>query len=226
MRVLLFVKYPHPGQVKTRLAARIGTEHASGLYRAFVRDQLETLRQAGLDPVICCAPNAPLAEYRVWLGAARTYVVQRGEDLGLRMAEALRAALGVDTPVVLIGSDLPDLPAAHLLAARQALENADICLGPTPDGGFYLIGLRTPDPLPGIFADVRWSTDQVLTQTLTNCRKLGHAPRLLPPWSDVDTARDLSAFAVRNMHARSFSMDYLRAHGLLPSAMSYMSKRQ
>ncbi len=218
MRVLLFVKYPLPGQVKTRLAARIGADHASGLYRAFVRDHLETLRQAGLEPVICCAPNAPLTEYRAWLGAARTYVAQRGEDLGRRMGEALREALGVATPVVLIGSDLPDLPATQLLAARQALENTDICLGPTPDGGFHLIGLRTPDPLPGIFAGVRWSTDQVLTQTLANCRKLGHAPRLLPPWSDVDTAQDLSAFAMRNMQARSFSMDYLRAHGLLPSA--------
>lgn len=226
MRVLLFVKYPRPGQVKTRLGAHIGMDHASGLYRAFVSDQLETLRQVGLDPTICCAPNAPLADYRDWLGTARTYAAQRGEDLGHRMDEALREALTVSTPVILIGGDLPDLPVVHLFAARQALEKADVCLGPTPDGGFHLIGLRTPDPLPGIFADVRWSTDQVLTQTLANCRKFDRSFRLSPPWPDVDTIQDLRAFAERNMQAQSCSMDYLRTHGLLPSAMSYMSKIQ
>lgn len=215
MRVLIFVKYPRPGHVKTRLAACIGPERACGLYRAFVRDHLESARRAGLEVTVCYAPTAPLAAYRAWLGPDWSYAAQRGADLGQRMANALKHALSQASPVILIGSDLPDLPVDHLLAARQALETNDLCLGPTPDGGFYLIGLRGPLPMPQIFANVAWSTDRVLTQILDNCRALGLCPHLVPPWSDVDTASDLDAFLRRNARVRSAVMAYARAHGLL-----------
>ncbi len=215
MRVLIFVKYPRPGQVKTRLAACIGAEHACGLYRAFVRDQLETMRRAGLKVTVCCAPTASRADYLAWLGPEWDYLVQRGADLGQRMANALSQALVRTSPVVLIGSDLPDLPVAHLFAAQQLLETAKLCLGPTPDGGFYLIGLRTFLPLSQIFANVAWSTSQVLAQTLANCRSIDLCPHLAPAWSDVDTASDLGAFLRRNSRVHSASMAYARDHGLL-----------
>lgn len=213
MYTLIFVKYPHPGQVKTRLAAHIGDQRASALYQAFVCDQLETMRRADVDPVICCAPNATLKDYRAWLGPYRSYAMQKGEDLGHRMCEALRTALSLDSPVILVGSDIPDLPATHLDAARQALEHATVCFGPTPDGGFYLVGARDPAPLQSMFMNVTWSTEHVLAQTTTNCRRLGIVPHLLPPWPDVDTMSDLRAFVARNSQQQSNTMDCLHRLG-------------
>lgn len=216
MHVLLFIKYPCPGQVKTRLAKDIGDEHARGLYRAFVRDELETIRRAGLEVTLCCAPNATLPAYRTWLGPQGNYTTQHGADLGERMANALAATLALTSPAVLIGGDVPDLPVESLVAAQNALNTEDICLGPSQDGGFYLLGVRAPQPWSRIFANVCWGTSQVLERTLDNCRALGICPRLVPTWSDVDTLADLGAFLRRGVKTCDATMAYVRAHNLEP----------
>lgn len=218
MRVLMFTKYPAPGRVKTRLAKSIGPEHAAGLQTAFIRDELDMLGTLDAPVTLCCDPLAPLSEYRALFSLDHSYAVQQGADLGERMLHALHAALVEHAErVVLIGSDLPDLPASHISQALTALETAPLCLGPTPDGGFYLLGLRQPLP-HGIFEAVPWGSGEVLTRTLANCEASGLHPHLLPPWPDVDTLPDLQDFARRNRHALTHSMNYIRAHGLAADA--------
>lgn len=213
MRVLVFTKFPTPGRVKTRLAADIGAVHAAALQQTFVRDELATLRALHADVTLCCDPDAPLSAYQDLYGPV-TCAAQHGADLGNRMLHALRLGAG---PVLLIGSDLPDLPAAHLQAAWQALHEVPVCLGPSPDGGFHLIGTRHALPID-IFDGVTWSTDSVLERTLFNLGRHQLTHRVLPPWADVDTIEDLAAYARRSVHAATRTMAYIRQHRLVEDA--------
>ena len=111
---------------------------------------------------------------------------QSGDDLGCRMRAIVEARAGVDRGgVILIGSDLPTLPAAYIQSAVESLrEGSDLVLGPTEDGGYYLIGLARP--ASGLFEGIAWSTLTVLEQTLERARSAGLEPDLLPFWYDVD----------------------------------------
>lgn len=214
MRVLLFTKYPAPGLVKTRLAAEIGFESAAGLQDAFVRDELDMLQGMGADATLYCDPLRPLEDYRERFGPARACRAQRGADLGARMLAALNENLADGCrAAVLIGSDLPDLPAGQILAALAALEAAPVCLGPSPDGGFHLLGAGAPLP-DALFTGVEWGGPQVLARTLANCAGLGLEPALLPSWPDVDTLTDLQDYARRNRGRQTRTMRRILELGL------------
>ena len=134
------------------------------------------------------------------------------------MLDALHGALhSGETRAVLIGSDLPDLPAGHIEKAFAALGASALCLGPTPDGGFHLLGLSAPLPR-GVFAGVEWGGPQVLARTLDNCRGHGLVPTLLDPWPDIDTPADLAAYARRNRDADTLTMACIRTLDLVPEA--------
>lgn len=214
MRVLVFTKYPQPGMVKTRLGQTVGPHLAASLQEAFLRDELQMLVTLGADVTLCCDPFRPLADYERLFGPNFRYMVQEGADLGERMLNALHAVLPESGGAVLIGSDLPDLPGAHVKLAFAAMKTAQVCLGPATDGGFYLLGLREPLP-PGIFTGVVWGGPQVLKTTLTNCASKGLNHHLLPPWPDVDTAEDLAAYAARNKGEKNRTMDLIRGPGLM-----------
>ena len=160
----------------------------------------------------------PLTQYQHHFGRELSCTIQHGAELGERMLHALHAALDKNPDgVVLIGSDLPDLPARLIRQAFAALQTAPLCLGPAPDGGFYLLGLSLRMPLD-IFAAVHWGSGQVLTQTLANCGTKGLSPHLLAPWPDVDTQADLFDYARRNKKNLTHCMNYVRAHGLVKDA--------
>lgn len=213
MRVLLFTKFPQPGMVKTRLARTVGDETAAKLQQAFLEDQLLMLTKIGADVTLCCDPFRPLSDYeRLFPGF--TYRPQQGADLGERMLRALHRTLEeTGKPAVLIGSDLPDLPDRHVSEAFAALRDAQVCLGPATDGGFYLLGLCEPLP-PDIFDDVVWGGSQVLERTLDNCASWGLTHHLLPPWPDMDTGEDLVAYAKRNQGQETRTMNLIHALGL------------
>lgn len=198
MHILLFIKYPRVGEVKTRLGQSVGDEHAALLYRMFVEDQLETLRGAHHALTLYGMANASAKEYLSWLGNQHPFRFQHGRDLGERMTNALASTLTeTRSPVLLLGSDIPDLPPDIPDKARFALTTQDICLGPTPDGGFYLVGIRSRKGLAGLFQDIVWSAPNVLRKTMQNCRTHGLRPALLPSWPDIDTLDDLAAFMAR-----------------------------
>ena len=180
----VFAKAPVPGHVKTRLRPVLDEEQAARLAAAFVRDTL--LKAARLGPPITVyyagdrALLAPLAPPNA------RWAEQGGGDLGARMAR-------VPAPCLILGADSPHLPVALLRAALAAAPVYDVVLGPAEDGGYYLIGLRAPQP--ALFEGIAWSTETVLAQTLARADSLGLTVHLTPPWYDLDTPADLRRLA-------------------------------
>ncbi len=188
----IFAKEPIPGRVKTRLARHIGAERAAQVY-AHLLDYTRTVADAlaGADRIVFYA-DAPPAVHP-FAGAAYRVGQQLGGDLGARMHGAFAecAAAGYER-VVLIGSDCRALTTDLLATAFRQLDTHDAVLGPATDGGYYLIGLRAPQPT--LFADVTWSTAQVLPQTRARlaAAHLTHAE--LITLSDVDEPVDLTPY--------------------------------
>ena len=199
--VLVLVKEPVPGRVKTRLAADVGDAAAVRLYRAFGQDVLAAVRAAGLPPRICFDPPEAENAIRAWLGEVEAFPQCPG-DLGARMAAAFgRAFARGAAKALLVGSDLPDLPPEILTAASQLLDDHDAVLGSNPDGGYHLIGFTLHGFAPHVFEDVPWSTPGVLAATRDALRVAGVSWAETPPWCDVDDVRDLRALAARLAHA-------------------------
>jgi uncharacterized protein len=189
--VALFAKAPVSGEVKTRLAPALGPGGAAELYRCFLLDAVELAKRVpGGDVFIFGAPQAKLPVLRELLGSSIPLLPQGDGDLGSRMHRASCALFARGyTSVVITGSDLPTMPLGRLIAAFVALDRKPVVLGPSLDGGYYLIGLRAPSP--GLFEEIEWSSRQVLDQTLDRMDKLSLPMECLEPWYDVDTPDDL-----------------------------------
>lgn len=184
---ILFAKDPRPGQVKTRLHACCTPAAAAALYRAFVLDSIALLRACAAQvKVVAYAPAGAEEAVRELAGAVEL-VPQPEGDLGQRMDCLMRwgFARGAERALI-IGSDSPSLPPAYLDQALELLRQREVVIGPSTDGGYYLIGLR--HPAGELFAGIEWSTGKVLQQTLE--RLGGRSLGLLPPWYDVDTPQD------------------------------------
>ncbi|MGF1469408.1 MAG: TIGR04282 family arsenosugar biosynthesis glycosyltransferase [Sandaracinaceae bacterium] len=188
VELAIFAKAPTPGRVKTRLAPRLGDDGAAALYAAFLRDVVA--KAAGRLPYRLWAADGPDLEGLEALGLGGLPPrVQLGGTLGRRMAEALDAGLAAAPRSLLVGSDLPTLPASYLERARDALARADVVLGPAADGGYYLIGTRTRGlDLEG---PIRWSSPFALRDTVRALRAQGRSVTLVGPWYDVDRPEDL-----------------------------------
>jgi len=191
-RLIVFLKAPRPGAVKTRLAATLGAVDACAAYRHLVETllgQLEALENVEL----CFAPDDAGAEITGWAKPAWRLTAQGSGDLGCRLDHAFRRAFDEgDRRVVIIGSDCPEVAASDIQAAWTALATRDVVLGPATDGGYWLIGLRAPQPK--LFADVPWSTEAVLLVTLARCQAAGLTTHLLREMTDVDTKADWRRF--------------------------------
>ena len=188
--VLLFLKAPLAGEVKTRLAATIGSQDALKIYRTLAEGQMERL-PAGWDVEIHFTPSTALPEMQEWLGADHSYRPQVNGDLGERLSVAVEQAFAAGAiSVVCIGADCPALDATHLHQAGQALASgADIIFGPANDGGYYLVGLNLPET--AIFKNIPWSAEDTLNVSLQAADRLGLKAQLLEPLHDVDTIEDL-----------------------------------
>jgi rSAM/selenodomain-associated transferase 1 len=196
--LVIFARYPTPGQVKTRLGRVIGDDSAAALYRAFLADLAERFtpaaREDGYDLWWACAPgHGSLAEV---VGARARIVGQRGTTLGDRLfcaCEDLRAQ-GYQR-VVIVGSDAPHLPVARVRESFARLTTHEVVLGPADDGGYYLIGLHLwPEP-PDLFRGITMSTATVLAETLERAHARALAVAQLAPLFDVDEAEDLTRLA-------------------------------
>lgn len=182
--VMVFVKAPRAGWVKTRLAAQLGNDRAVDVYRGMVERQLREI-PPGWPVEIHFTPAAAEDEVRAWLGAARVYKPQSDGDLGRRLRKAFGAAFARGVPSVLaIGGDCPELDNATFHETLGRLARADLVLGPATDGGYYLIALRRPEP--ELFDHIPWSSPQVLATTLARAKMLGLTRELLAPKDDVD----------------------------------------
>jgi rSAM/selenodomain-associated transferase 1 len=213
--VVVLAKYPTPGRVKTRLAARIGTEAAAALYGAFVRDLARRLRVVGCPVWWAVTPaGAPFMA----LVRSRRCFPQRGRDLGARMDHATRVvAERTGGAIIVLGADAPHVPARTLLAAARALaRGADVVLGPAADGGYWMIGVGRP--CRALFEDVAWSTPGVAAATRRRIRRLGlRCVEVATGW-DVDDPRDLVRLA-RTIRGRPAEFPHTRA------ALARLSRR-
>lgn len=192
-RVALAVmaKAPRPGQVKTRLVPPLTPEGAAALYRAFLLDTFDTVRRVrGAAPAVAFAPADAEAAFTD-LAPDLLRLPQGEGDLGARMAGVVDGLIGRGFErVLLIGGDTPTLPTSVLdEAVARLAEGSDLVLGPSDDGGYYLIGLRARQP--SLFEGIAWSTETVLAETLRRAARARLSPALLPSWFDVDTAAEL-----------------------------------
>ena len=192
MRFLAVVaKRPAAGQTKTRLCPPLSGEAAAALYECFLADTLALMR--GVDGVERAIVYLPAGEEAYFTGLAPDFALlpQEGDDLGARLDNLLSHALGNGAgQAVVMDSDSPTLPPAYVAEAFARLDDgADVVFGPCDDGGYYLVGLRRPQPR--LLREVQMSTPRVLADSLAIAAELGLNVALLPVWYDVDTATEL-----------------------------------
>ncbi|HUJ87003.1 MAG TPA: TIGR04282 family arsenosugar biosynthesis glycosyltransferase [Burkholderiales bacterium] len=202
--VIVFARAPQPGQVKTRLAPRLGEWGAARLQRRLVRRTLRVAQASRCGPVEL--HGTPRARQAFFLQCAREWGValrgQRGRDLGERMLRALEGGLRAHRAVILVGSDCPVLEARDLRRAARALAGGcDAVLAPAEDGGYPLIGLRHVSPR--LFEHIAWSGPDVFARTAEALDLLGWRWRRLRTLWDVDRPEDLARLAESPLHLRS-----------------------
>src|SRR5262249_13340996 len=191
--VAVAAKAPQPGRGKTRLIPDLTPEEAAELYTCFLKDTFELAESLpGVDVFIAYYPFTAEADFRDVFGCQSPLRAQRGKDLGERiyniMGDLVRE--GYEAALVM-GSDSPNLPIEYLESAiaELARDGDRIVLGPASDGGYYLIGAKTPRR--SLFQEIEWSGPHVFEQTLARARELQIEVSLLPEWYDVDTPDDL-----------------------------------
>ena len=191
-KLIVFVRAPRPGTVKTRLAQALGAERACAAYRRLAEElfsRLSTLEQVELR----FAPDDARAEIKQWQRDSWELQPQGEGDLGQRLRAAFAQAFTNGARrVVIIGSDCPAVSVQDIQDAWAALRTSDVVLGPARDGGYWLIGLR--QPRTGLFDAVAWGTEAVLSQTLRAAQAAGLKVRLLRELYDVDTEPDWQEF--------------------------------
>jgi rSAM/selenodomain-associated transferase 1 len=197
-RLVIMAKEPVAGRVKTRLVPPLSSGQAAALYRCLLEDTVDLVR--GVPRVaggIAYSPPAARGWFSTLVPEDFMLLPQPRGGLGNRLDTVFRRLFaGGAASACLMNSDGPDLPAAYLEEAFRLLEygGAQVVFGPNHDGGYYLVGLREPEPL---FDDIPWSTDRVLEVSLQKARRAGLATRLLPPWQDLDTMEDLRSALAR-----------------------------
>lgn len=217
--LIMMAKFPEAGQVKTRLAAEIGENHACELYRNFVLDLRQALSSPEWSFRLALYPGEKKAEMAGLIGEDVIQIPQRGNDLGERMENVFADAFAEGfREVMMVGSDVPDLPTEFIDEAFAALADHDAVLGPSCDGGYYLIGFSREGFRDGIFDDLPWGTKEIFTLQMKRFREQGLRVYILPPWQDIDTLADLknmASLAAATPFAESRTMAYIRSTGLI-----------
>lgn len=203
--LILFLKAPRPGEVKTRLARAIGNEEACRVYRALAERQLAALPSEFPLRVDYSPPDAA-DEMRAWLGTGPRLHPQVEGDLGRRLERAAADALAEGYPGFLfIGADCPTLDAGILRQAESELvDGAPVVIGPALDGGYTVIGMRALHA--GLFRGIDWGSGSVLEETLRKAESAGLGYSLLETMEDVDDPPSLE----RAITAGSFDYDLQR----------------
>jgi rSAM/selenodomain-associated transferase 1 len=191
--LVVVAKRPSVGKTKTRLSPPLSGSEAAALYRCLLLDTLDLMSQVpGVQPIIAYLPQDAGAFFRDIAPPGFDLLPQRGDDLGQRLDNVLRRCLELGySQAVVMNSDGPTLPAAYLQKAFVQLDDSavDVVLGPSEDGGYYLIGLKSP--CSALFEGIVMSTSTVAQETLHRAGQISLKVSCLPRWHDVDTLTDL-----------------------------------
>lgn len=198
--LILFFKYPRKGEVKTRLSRILDEGFVYNLYRHFISDLLTTCRSVKASIVLALdgIDNNEYSEYAI--------IKQRGPDIGVRMFNAFSDVFAMGySNAVLIGSDIPDINDNLLNQAFESLSRDSIVLGPSSDGGYYLIGFQYPALSQEVFNDIPWSTIDTYAVTLDRLKNITDSFYILNEFNDIDTFEDLKRFYKNNKHRGKIS---------------------
>lgn len=189
--IIIFIKNPEKGKVKTRLAKDIGEEEALNIYLSLLKKTRDVTNKADADKFIFYSNYIDGQDD--WDSNAYHKLLQRGLDLGERMYHAFKSIFSKNYfKAIIIGSDCPQLSVEILNEAFNKLDSRDFVLGPAKDGGYYLLGMKKIEP--EIFQNKSWSTSTVLEDTITDIGNMNKTYWLLQELSDIDTADDLKKF--------------------------------
>ncbi len=204
-------KAPLPGQVKTRLCPPCTLEEAVQLYRCFLLDTFELVGGLrGVMVTVAYFPSEAEEAFKSMVPPAFALMPQRGDNLGERLSRAFEQLFSLSyEQVVALGADSPTLPPSYIKQSFELLARTELALGPSADGGYYLIGMKAFHP--ELFRGVVMGTGRVLAQTLERARRANLRVSFLPPWYDVETQDDLERLRAEllaipqvAMHTRSF----------------------
>lgn len=192
-KLLIFLKYPIPGQVKSRLAASLGDEAAAAIYRASAELTLSRMAYFRQEAIVCVDPPQALEQTRLWLEGGWTLRPQQGETLGERLKEATHHAFSEGArQVIVVGTDSPWLFPVDIEKAFSQLSPCDLVLGPSEDGGYYLIGLSKETH--ALFDGIAWGTATVFAETAARAQVLGLRMDELSRGYDLDYPEDVRRF--------------------------------
>ncbi|ACN13154.1 conserved hypothetical protein [Desulforapulum autotrophicum HRM2] len=221
--LIVFIKYPEPGRVKTRLGRKIGYKRSALVYEELVKQQIldltcdrlwetpanalhsETFHcsldkgttlhsgPAGYDLACYVDDSRPIDQYRLKFGSNLNFFVQKGRDLGERMARAIEESFDRQySRVILMGSDIPLVNAWDVNLFFNHLVNDQMVIGPARDGGYYMIGCQRGISVLPLFENMEWSTPDVFKTTLA--RASGLTVKIEKTWFDIDTPEDLKLY--------------------------------
>jgi rSAM/selenodomain-associated transferase 2/rSAM/selenodomain-associated transferase 1 len=190
--LVIFTRFPEPGRVKTRMIPALGEQGASDLLAAMTRHVLSVagrLAETDGTAVEVHFDGGRTEAMQAMYGNGRHYVRQQGADLGERMLSSFTCCLGGEGRAVLIGTDCPGITETLLRRAFALLKENDLVLGPSEDGGYYLMGLNRP--VPGLFSGIPWGTDRVFDLTMQAGKRLGLRTGVLDRLPDIDRPGDI-----------------------------------
>lgn len=185
---VVFAKAPEPGQVKTRLGASIGAVAAARAHQAFIADTFQNLVESHHRAVLAYAGDPLHSGFDPVRALDVPFVAQPDGDLGARMLGLAETFLPDHDSVIFLGTDSPTLPKTILNQAVDSLKEVDVVVGPSFDGGYYLLGLKASHPR--LFEKMPWSTPKVFGETLARAAESGLQCDVLPFWYDVDVLED------------------------------------
>ena len=195
--LIIFVKYPKPGYVKSRLALNLGECKAAQVYKTVAELLISAVGPSSkgncYDMSVAYSPATAAEDMKTWLGSSIQLIPQSGANLGERMKKAFSDGFSRGyKSIIIIGSDCPAVANELIISALEKLKSHDVVIGPASDGGYYLIGLCRSEPK--LFVGIDWSTELVLKQTIERCTALHRSYVLLPELRDIDRIEDLAYY--------------------------------
>jgi len=191
--IIVFARLPVKGKVKTRLAKELGIDFATSFYKVCAEhtfDEILELKNTGITPFLFFSEESEFDEIKNWSGNKFRYFPQQGRDLGERMLNAFNKIFDAGYKnIIIVGTDAPGITAELINDALDHLKSYNCVIGPTDDGGYYLMGLNSS--LDYLFKEMEWSTNSVFSKTLERLKQNNQSYYVMEKMNDIDTKKDL-----------------------------------
>lgn len=215
--LIVFIKNPEFGKVKTRLSQTLGDEFAYKFYESCVNytlSEVYKLDKKNVDVNLFFSSLAPESKIEKWNNEKFNIYKQNGIDLGERMQNAFKAIFNNGSKkAIIIGTDLPDISEKLICNSFSLFDRYDVVIGPSNDGGYYLLGMK--EYYPQIFDEIKWSTNEVLKSTLDKLSKEKIKTKIIDELIDIDTKDDLETWIIENKEKDHPFFNILNSEGLI-----------